>query len=332
MNGKTLKSRIVHKHDIEANWRLATNFTPLQGEMIIYDPDENNTNHRVKIGDGVTNVNDLKFIDDNKVDKIEGKGLSTNDYTTAEKNKLDGIATGANKTIVDSDLSATSTNPVQTKVVNTAISNLTTLVGDKSVASQVNTAVTTAKSYTDTKVAEKADADHEHNYAGSSSIGGAANSVANSMTVQLNGGSTEGTNKFTFNGSEKKSINITPSSIGAAASSHGNHVSYSGVAPVMDGVAFVGSEPTVARSDHTHPTDTTRAAASEVAALKALVGDTSVTTQIENALNNIPQSGGLHIADTAPDNTSLLWIDTSIGGVIKYYYGDAWVAAKSVWG
>lgn len=32
-----------------------------------------------------------------KVDKISGKGLSTNDFTTAYKNKLDGIATGANK-------------------------------------------------------------------------------------------------------------------------------------------------------------------------------------------------------------------------------------------
>lgn len=31
----------------------------------------------------------------NKVDKIVGKGLSTNDYTTAEKNKLSGIAAGA---------------------------------------------------------------------------------------------------------------------------------------------------------------------------------------------------------------------------------------------
>lgn len=30
-----------------------------------------------------------------KVDKVSGKGLSTNDYTTAEKNKLDGIASGA---------------------------------------------------------------------------------------------------------------------------------------------------------------------------------------------------------------------------------------------
>lgn len=31
-----------------------------------------------------------------KVDKVDGKGLSTNDYTTAEKNKLNGIANGAN--------------------------------------------------------------------------------------------------------------------------------------------------------------------------------------------------------------------------------------------
>lgn len=31
-----------------------------------------------------------------KVDKVDGKGLSTNDYTTTEKNKLAGIASGAN--------------------------------------------------------------------------------------------------------------------------------------------------------------------------------------------------------------------------------------------
>lgn len=36
----------------------------------------------------------------NKVDKVSGKGLSTNDYTTAEKNKLAGIESGANNVIV----------------------------------------------------------------------------------------------------------------------------------------------------------------------------------------------------------------------------------------
>lgn len=56
-----------------------------------------------------------------KVDKVDGKGLSTNDYTSAEKTKLSGIATGANKTVVDSALSSSSTNPVQNKIINSAL-------------------------------------------------------------------------------------------------------------------------------------------------------------------------------------------------------------------
>ena len=58
-----------------------------------------------------------------KVDKVSGKELSTNDYTTAEKEKLAGIATGANKTVVDTSLKSTSTNPVQNKVVYSALNN-----------------------------------------------------------------------------------------------------------------------------------------------------------------------------------------------------------------
>ena len=38
-----------------------------------------------------------KALDEKKVDKISGKGLSTNDYTTDEKNKLKAIAAEANK-------------------------------------------------------------------------------------------------------------------------------------------------------------------------------------------------------------------------------------------
>lgn len=57
-----------------------------------------------------------------KVDKVSGKGLSTNDYTNSEKDKLAGIATEANKTTVDSSLNSTSTNPVQNKVINEALS------------------------------------------------------------------------------------------------------------------------------------------------------------------------------------------------------------------
>lgn len=39
--------------------------------------------------------------DSTKVDKVSGKGLSTNDYTTAEKNKLSGIASGAQVNVIE---------------------------------------------------------------------------------------------------------------------------------------------------------------------------------------------------------------------------------------
>lgn len=61
--------------------------------------------------------------------------------SSGDKAKLDGIETGANKTVVDSALSSTSTNPVQNKAVNSAISNLNILVGDTSVSEQISTAV-----------------------------------------------------------------------------------------------------------------------------------------------------------------------------------------------
>ncbi len=64
---------------------------------------------------------------------------------------------------------------------------------------------------------------HTHTYAGSSSVGGAAtsaNKVNTNLVLKLNGGTTEGTNQFTFNGSAAKTVNITASSIGAAVSSH----------------------------------------------------------------------------------------------------------------
>ena len=82
------------------------------------------------------------------------------------------------------------------------------------------------KSEVDAELAKKSNT-HSHpylsnttKYAGSASQGGAANSVANSLTVQLNSGTTTGTNKFTFNGSAATTINITPAGIGASATGH----------------------------------------------------------------------------------------------------------------
>jgi Cu/Ag efflux protein CusF len=48
------------------------------------------------------NATDIGAIVDDKVDKVSGKGLSTNDFTNNDKNKLDGIEAGAEVNTVDS--------------------------------------------------------------------------------------------------------------------------------------------------------------------------------------------------------------------------------------
>ena len=63
MNRKIYENaRFTPKGDIEANWKKATGFVPLDKEIIIYKPDENHSVARMKIGDGVTGINDLPFM------------------------------------------------------------------------------------------------------------------------------------------------------------------------------------------------------------------------------------------------------------------------------
>lgn len=407
MANSQINARIIHKHDIETNWKLATNFIPKQGEIIIYDKDSTYNYERFKIGDGTTLVSALPFANDalkseiqtllngkastssvtqlsnrvdGKVDKDGSKVLSTNDYTTAEKNKLAGIASGANNyslptassstkggvitgaaitdttgytavhikdgviyykdtntnthyttrlyagasgtvanaaatnpylkvtddntyrnqiqfkgdgaTTVSSDangvitISSTDTNTHavtsvfgRTGAVTLTKSDVTTALGytppttdtntDTKVTQTVTTtdasypillapsgqtATTTTTSYFDSgvtlnpstntieanisgnaatassvawsniknKPSTFAPSSHTHNYAGSSSAGGAAtsaNKVNSSLSIQLNSGTAT-----VFDGSEAKTINITASSIGAAAASHGTHI------------------------------------------------------------------------------------------------------------
>ena len=72
-NTAKFNTRVIQKHDIEANWLKATGFIPLEGEVIIYDAEvagdelpagreERITHARMKIGDGVTLVSNLEFV------------------------------------------------------------------------------------------------------------------------------------------------------------------------------------------------------------------------------------------------------------------------------
>lgn len=77
----------------------------------------------------------LKALFDTKVDKVEGKGLSTNDYTTSEKTKLANIETEANKTTVENVLTSTSTtnalSAAQGKVLDEKIAAINTDLAEK---------------------------------------------------------------------------------------------------------------------------------------------------------------------------------------------------------
>lgn len=79
----------------------------------------------------------------NKVDKVDGKSLTSNDFTDTLKTKLDGIEENANNyklpaatattlggVIVDNILNPQSTNPAQTTVIYTAMLSVADSVRD----------------------------------------------------------------------------------------------------------------------------------------------------------------------------------------------------------
>lgn len=66
----------------------------------------------------------IKALESGKVDKVEGKVLSSNDFTNAYKTKLDGITAQANKTIVDNSLTSTSTTNALAAAQGKALKNL----------------------------------------------------------------------------------------------------------------------------------------------------------------------------------------------------------------
>lgn len=89
-----------------------------------------------------------------KVDKVSGKGLSTNDYTTTEKNKLSGIASGAevnqnafsNIAIGSSTIAADSKTDTLTLVAGSNITLTPDTTNDKVTISATNTTYSPAGS------------------------------------------------------------------------------------------------------------------------------------------------------------------------------------------
>ena len=75
----------------------------------------------------------------NKVDKVSGKGLSTNDFTNTLKNKLDGIAAGAQVNVIEGITVNSTAVPLTNKIANLTIpTKLTDLTNDGNFVTDAN--------------------------------------------------------------------------------------------------------------------------------------------------------------------------------------------------
>ena len=167
----------------------------------------------------------------------------------------------------------------------------TFLAGIKNwVTEQINSAKSTLQS----SINNKADKSHTHS----------------NLTITLNGGTTEGTDKIVYTGGAAKTLNITASEVGAAASSHTHSISnITNLQTTLDGKAA---------SSHTH-------SASQVTGLtasRALVSDSSghpavsavtstelgyldgVTSSIQTQLNGKAASSHTHAISALSDLNS----------------------------
>lgn len=174
----------------------------------------------------------------NKVDKVSGKVLSTNDYTTAEKNKLAGVAANANNYSLPAATSSvlggvkTSTGITNSSgtisvtygtAAGTACQGNDSRLSNSRPASDVSAwaKASTKPTYTWTEITSKpswigsSKPTYTASEVGALASGGTAvnaSKVANSFIFKVAGGSTEGTNLYTFNGSAAKTINVVAGS------------------------------------------------------------------------------------------------------------------------
>ena len=192
---------------------------------------------RTLINDLKTIVNNFLDVDDTTTDQLsEVLTLINNNKGTLESLTTSKI----NVSDIVNNLTTNSTSKVLSAAQGVAIKALIDAL-DSELDSHTHDGRYYTESEIDTKLSGKANTSH-------------GNHVP----------ATETANNAKFLRNDNTWQTVTPANIGAAASSHGTHVSYSSTVPVMDGTASVGTASTVSRSDHKHPTDTSRASQSSL--------------------------------------------------------------------
>ena len=319
--------------------------------------------------------------------------------STADKVKLDSVEEGANKTVTDSALSDTSTNPVQNKIVKTALDNkaesththadvysktdidqklskeqLTATLNQGDAA--INAATLGGKSASDF-----APAVHTHPVATQEADGFMSKEdkikldsydntgeTAQSLLSKIKtvDGPNSGLDADLLDG--KQAIDFATAEHTHAAqeipvvSDTQNGLMISTDKTKLDGIQAEANKTVVdgalsAESDNPVSNKIIKGALDKKADLdssgKVLssqlpamdyiptsqkgvangVASLDATGKVPSSqLPEVESSGGYVAQTTAPTDTSVLWIDTTNGNIMKYYNGTAWTTLSAVWG
>ena len=191
---------------------------------------------------------------------ISVSGDATNDKVTITNSGVRSISTGGTNGTISVNTNGSSANVAVKGLGSAAYTASTAYDAAGTAQTKADSALASAKSYTDTAISNLI------NSAPTTldTLGEIATAMAENEDVVSALEDAIGTKANEGHGHAISDVSGLQSALdGKAASSHGTHVSYSSTAPVMDGTASVGSASTVARSDHKHPTDTSRASKTE---------------------------------------------------------------------
>ena len=139
------------------------------------------------------------------------------------------------------------------------------------------------------------------------------------LIIKLNGGSTEGTNLFTYNVTGEKTINITPAGIGAAASSHNHSWSNitSGKPSTLSGYGITDAY-TKTESDSKYPTKTGSGASGTWGI--NVTGNAGTATKLQTARslwgNNFDGSSNVS-GQISLGSNGIYWKETNFGDQFK---------------
>lgn len=276
--------------------------------------------------------------DTTKVDKVDGKGLSTNDYTNAEKTKLGGIATGAE---VNQNAFANITVGSTTIQADAKQDTLTFVAGDNITLTPDSTNDKITIAATDTTYSDV-------------TAGGASGLMTGVDKTKLNGiatGAEVNQNAFsnvkvgsttvaadaktdTIEFVAGSNITITPDATNDKITIAATDTTYTAASatPNMDGTAAVGTSVKYAREDHVHPSDTSRVPTSRKVNGKALSSDitlsasdvSAVATSAVGAANGVCPLNSNSVIDSQ-------YLPSFVDDIVEAYARTSGTALGSDW-